>query len=61
MKIENKTIIASILFLLLSFLSEAQGKTPPPGAPPLPIDGGVLTGIVIALFYGAKKLYNRDK
>ena len=36
----------------------AQGP-PPPGAPPppgFPIDGGVLVGVCIGVFYGVKKL-----
>ena len=62
MKIQNKRIITLILFVLISFVGVAQGTPalPPPGppAPPpgLPIDGGVISGIVFALFYGAKKL-----
>ena len=60
MKIQNKRIIASILFVLISFASVAQGPpTPlPPGPPPVgfPIDGGLLFGMAIALFYGVKKI-----
>lgn len=59
--IQNKRIIASILFVLISFVCVAQvgGGPPPPGPPPpfgLPIDGGVLIGLCVGLFYGAKKL-----
>ncbi|WP_394371654.1 PID-CTERM protein-sorting domain-containing protein [Neotamlana sargassicola] len=35
-----------------------QTNPPPPSAPPpygLPIDGGVVFGVVFALFYGIKK------
>ncbi|MEN3323739.1 hypothetical protein VP395_08370 [Mariniflexile soesokkakense] len=59
MIIQNKRIIASILFVLISFVCVAQGGPPPPGPPPpvgLPIDGGVLMGVCVGLFYGAKKL-----
>ena len=60
MKIQNKRIIASILFVLISFVCVAQGSGPPPPSPPpppgLPIDGGVLVALGLGLFYGARKL-----
>jgi hypothetical protein len=61
MTIQNKRIIASILFVLISVVCIAQtGPTPPPPGPPppkgFPIDGGLLYGMAFALFYGAKKL-----
>ncbi|OEK09678.1 hypothetical protein A8C32_13330 [Flavivirga aquatica] len=60
MKIQNKRILASVLFVLISFVCVAQVMPPPPGPPPpppgVPIDGGILLGMVFALFYGAKKL-----
>ncbi|WP_298340911.1 PID-CTERM protein-sorting domain-containing protein [uncultured Algibacter sp.] len=62
MMIQNKRIIASILFVLISFVCVAQipgSGPPPPGPPPprgFPIDGGVLYGIAFALFYGVRKL-----
>jgi hypothetical protein len=64
MTIQNKRIIASILFVLISFASVAQGPPtpPPPGPPPVgfPIDGGIFMGIAIALFYGVKKVYSKE-
>lgn len=65
MTIQNKRIFTSILFVLISFECIAQGGPPPPlpppgpGLPPLPIDGGVLMGVCVALFYGAKKLLKK--
>jgi hypothetical protein len=60
MIIQNKRIVASILFVLISFVCAAQTEDPPPPGPPsaygLPIDGGVLLGVCVGLFYGAKKL-----
>ena len=57
---QNKRIVASILFVLISFVCVAQETSPPPPGPSpfpgLPIDGGVLVGICVGLFYGAKKL-----
>jgi hypothetical protein len=60
MTIQNKRIFASILFVLISFVCVAQAMPvpPPPGPPPppgFPIDGGIIFGVVIALFYGVKK------
>lgn len=63
MTIKNIRIIASILFVLISFVCVAQGSGPPPPAPPgppgLPVDGGVIVGAIVALFYGTKKLIQR--
>ena len=63
MMIQNKRILASILFVLISSVCVAQGGMPPPPQPPppvgLPIDGGVLAGIFVALFYGCKKLLKK--
>jgi hypothetical protein len=66
MKIQNKKMVASILFLLISFVTVAQnmiGDAPPPPAPPtppgLPIDGGLLAGLFIGIFLGVKKLLKR--
>ena len=64
MRIQNKRLIASILFVLISFVCAAQTGPPPPGPPPppgFPIDGGVLFGMVFALFYGVKKLLFTNK
>ena len=58
MTIQNKRIFASILFVLISFVCVAQ-EPPIPGPPPpvgFPIDGGILMGVFVALFYGARKL-----
>lgn len=65
MIIQNKRKIAAILFVLISMVCLAQGTDPPPpGAPPpgpgLPIDGGILIGACIALFYGVKKLLKNN-
>ncbi|WP_345191135.1 PID-CTERM protein-sorting domain-containing protein [Algibacter agarivorans] len=60
MTIQNKRIFASILFVLISVVCTAQGSIPPPPGPPpppgFPIDGGLLFGMIFALFYGVKKL-----
>ena len=68
MIMQNTRIIASILFVLISFVCAAQpgGTLPPPPGPPqpvgFPIDGGVLIGICVGLFYGAKKLlFSKNK
>ena len=61
MTIQNKRIIASVLFVLISTMCFAQTPPlpPPPGpptAPGVPIDGGVLFGVAAALFYGVKRI-----
>jgi hypothetical protein len=57
MIIQNKRIFASVLFVLISFVSIAQGSSPPPPTPPpppgLPIDGGLLLLLLIGLLLGA--------
>ena len=61
MIIQNKRLFASILFVLISFVCEAQ-TPPPPGPPPpvgLPIDHGVVLGLCFGLLYGAVMLLRR--
>ena len=58
--IQNKKIIASILFLLISFVSVAQTMSgPPPPGPPtppgLPVDNGIYVLLAIGLVYGVVK------
>ncbi|WP_303316706.1 hypothetical protein Q4Q34_07835 [Flavivirga abyssicola] len=63
MTVLNKRILTSILFVLISFVCVAQDP-PPPGPPApigLPIDGGVLLGVIFALFYGVRKLMINNK
>jgi len=59
MKIQNSKIVASILFILISFVCVAQTGPPPPQPPPppgLPIDGGVIFALIAGLFYGITRL-----
>ncbi|WP_166959748.1 PID-CTERM protein-sorting domain-containing protein [Yeosuana marina] len=65
MTAQNKKIVASILFVLISCVCMAQIDKPPspmaksaagPPPPGFPIDGGVLVGVCIGVFYGAKKI-----
>lgn len=63
MIIQNKRKIASILFVLISVVCFALEDPPIPGPPPpvgTPIDGGVLVGLIVGLFYGAKKLFKNN-
>ena len=56
MNLQNKRILASVLFVLISFACMSQGPdsfAPPPG---LPIDGGVLISVFVAIIYGVKKI-----
>lgn len=58
---QNKNMLASILFFFVGFVSMAQGATPPPPMPPpppgLPIDGGAIFLFLVALSLGAYKAY----
>lgn len=61
---QKKRILASILFVLISVVCLAQGPPPPgpPVTPPgFPIDGGVLLGMLVAMFYGVRKLMYNHK
>ena len=62
MTVQNKRIFASILFVLISLVCVGQNPPPPlpPPPPGFPIDGGLLIGIVFALFYGVKKVLFRS-
>jgi hypothetical protein len=59
MRIQNKKILASILFVLISFVCVAQGSQPPPPMPPpppgLPIDDALPVLFLMALFFGIVK------
>ncbi|OUR91204.1 hypothetical protein A9Q87_11010 [Flavobacteriales bacterium 34_180_T64] len=63
MRIQNRTILASILFVLISFVCMAQGGNPPPPGPPpppgLPIDGLIPIAIILAIYYGARKHFKQ--
>ncbi len=63
MGLQNKKILASILFVIISFVCEAQGSiTPPPPMPPpppgLPIDSSIYILFGVALIYGIIKKMN---
>jgi hypothetical protein len=62
---ENKNMLASILFSLIGFTSMAQGATPPPPMPPpppgLPIDSGVVVLFLVAIIFGAYKILQLNK
>ena len=66
MRLQNKLKLASILFLLVSFVSAAQGiDNPPPPMPPpppgLPIDGYVAFMLVLGLCFGVYLHLKRSK
>lgn len=64
----HKTILASILLFSISFVTVAQdtGDLPPPMPPPppgLPVDGVyfVCAFILLAFFYGSKKIMRAEQ
>jgi hypothetical protein len=65
MRIQNKNILASILFVLISFVCVAQGGQPPPPMPPpppgLPIDDALPVLFVIALLYGVVRKFRLSR
>ena len=56
MGLQIKKILASILFVLISFVCVAEGGQPPPPTPPpppgLPIDDAIAILFVLALIFG---------
>lgn len=69
MIVQNKKTLASILFILISFVCTAAQRPEPPqpapmGAPPppgLPIDGGLIFLFAVAIIYGAYKSFKLFK
>ena len=65
MRIQNKKILASILFVLISFVCAAQGGEPPPPMPPpppgLPIDGFTSLALIVGAYFGIKKTIENSK
>jgi hypothetical protein len=57
---KNKNYIFSIFFILVVAVCVAQVppgvSPPPPSAPNLPIDGGLLFLVISAILFGIKKL-----
>ena len=59
MTIQNKRIFASILLVLVGFVSFAQGGPPPPTPPPppgLPIDGFLYILLSTGVLFGVKSI-----
>ncbi|MCH4552223.1 hypothetical protein [Aestuariibaculum lutulentum] len=60
MRIQNKNILASILFVLISFVCLGQPDPPPPTPPPgLSVDFGIFAVLSFGVFYGSKKLLSK--
>ncbi len=61
----KKKVFASILLILTSLPSIAQGSAPPPPMPPpppgLPIDNAVYALLVIAIIYGVFRSFKLSK
>ncbi|WGD35857.1 hypothetical protein [Olleya sp. YS] len=62
---KNKTLIALVLFLLISIVGVSQIVTPPPPQQPppvgLPIDNGIVLLVVLGLIYGVYKVMSSRK
>lgn len=65
---QNKNLLASILFFISGLVSVAQGdgtpplpRPPPPVPPGLPIDSGIIALFVVALIFGIYKAYKLSK
>lgn len=65
MGLQNKKILASILFVSISFVCVAQGGQPPPPTPPpppgLPIDDALPVLFVFALIFGIYRKFRLIK
>ncbi|OMP32380.1 hypothetical protein [Mangrovimonas xylaniphaga] len=65
MKVQNKKILASVLFVLVSFMCAAQELPPPEPKgtipPGLPIDGLVPLLLALAGFYGVRMKIKQKK
>ena len=65
MKIHNKKILASILFVIISVVCVAQSAVPPPpetnDVPVLPIDGFTGVAVIIGAIYGVRKTIKNSK
>ncbi|MEZ4801475.1 MAG: hypothetical protein R2797_01790 [Gelidibacter sp.] len=65
MGLQNKKILASILFVSISFVCAAQGIEPPPPMPPpppgLPIDDALPVLFLLALFFGVYRKIRMTK
>lgn len=65
MIIQNKRIFASILFVLVGFVSVAQGSGPPPPTPPpppgLPIDGLLYLLVSSGVIFGTRSILKNKK
>lgn len=67
MIVQNKKIIASILFVLISFVCTAQGSGVPAPAPPtppppgLPVDDALPVLFILALVFGIYKSFKSAK
>lgn len=63
---QNKNMLASILFFFVGFISIAQdGNMPPPPSSPdppgAPIDGAIIILFLVALTYGIYKAHKNSK
>lgn len=55
MGVKNKRILILVLFLFVGLTAAAQ---PPGSGLPLPVDGGIIIGMVVAIVLGTHKIRN---
>jgi len=57
----NKYLKAVIFLAFIFMVNEVFAGGPPPPPPPVPIDGGIIGLMIVAIGFAARKIYNSKK